>query len=318
MDVTSPPGTAVRFPVELAAGTGAVIGGRCFAPDQEAAARLPGPAWIVAMPGGAASWRYFDMKVPGRAADEYSFAAFMARRGVGTVAIDTLGIGESEFPFAVEHLTLEAIASANHQASLAIRQRLDEGTLAEGGSPGGRVFLCGLGHSGGAGATMIQQSLHRSYDAVALFGMPADDFKMYGDGEATAHDVMKPNDRGLLTMGSRPPASRRAGFAPDTPEDVIEAFLGMLPLPPSMTAFTRNGVLAPHAAAITCPVFIGFGEPDLAGSPLKEAGRYSSSPDTTVCVQPGARHNHFAANTRFELMTTLFNWLWSRVRYRGE
>ena len=212
MDVTSPPGTAVRFPVDLEAGTGAIIGGRCFAPDPEAAARLPQPIWVVAMPGGAASWRYFDMKVPGRADDEYSFAAFMARRGIGTVAIDTLGIGESEFPFPVEHLTLEAIASANHQAAAAVRRRLDEGTGAADAAPGGRVFLCGLGHSGGAGATMIQQSRHRSYDAVALFGMPADDFKMYGDGQATAHDVMKPNDRGLLTMQARPPASRRAGF----------------------------------------------------------------------------------------------------------
>ncbi len=314
MEAASPPQATLRFPVALGAGTGAVIGGRSFAPDPTAAAKLPAPIWVVAMPGGAASWRYFDMRVPGRRAGEYSFAAFMARRGVGTVAIDTLGIGESEFPFAIEQLTLEAIASANHQAAVQVRQRLTEGTLAAQVPPDSSVVLCGVGHSGGAGATMIQQSLHRSYDAVALFGMPADDFKMYGDGEATAHDVMKPNDRGLLTMESRPPASRRAGFAPDTPDDVIEAFLGTLPVPPSMTAFTKNGVLAPHAAAITCPVFVGFGEMDLAGSPLLEAGRYARSPDTTVCIQPGARHNHFAANTRFELMTTLFNWLWSRAR----
>jgi pimeloyl-ACP methyl ester carboxylesterase len=146
--------------------------------------------------------------------------------------------------------------------------------------------------------------------------MPADDFRMYGDGQTTAHDVMKPNERGLLTMEERPLASRLAGFYSDTPDDVMEAFLGMLPVPPSMTAFTRNGTLAGHAQSIECPVFIGFGEDDLAGSPLKEGARYAASIDTSVYVQPRARHNHFAASTRFEVWTTLYNWLWSRAKYR--
>jgi len=310
-------GSAFQVPVELEPGPLACVGGRVFAPDPEAAAALPDPIWVVAMPGGAASWRYFDMRVPGYPDDAYSYAAFMAARGVGTVAIDTLGIGESEFPYDVAHLTLEAIAAANDQAGRHVREAVQRGTLVPGLAPAPTPFVVGLGHSGGSGATIVQQSLHATYDAVALFGMPADDFRMYGDGKTTAHDVMRPNERGLLVMDERPVASRLAGFYPDTPAEVAEAFLGMLPVPPSMTAFTRNGTLAQHAKAIDCPVLIGFGEQDLAGSPLLEAGRYANAADSTVYVQPRARHNHFAASTRVEVWTTIYNWAWSRAKYRG-
>jgi hypothetical protein len=305
------------LPVDLAPGSGATIGGRIFLPDAAMAAQLPAPIWAVAMPGGAASWRYFDMRVPGYPDDAYSYAAIFAARGIGTVAIDTLGIGESDFPFDVAELTLEAIAAANDQAGRHVRSALGTGTLVPGLDPVAAPFVVGLGHSGGAGATIVQQSRHATYDAVALFGMPADDFAMYGDGKATAHDVMRPNERGLLVMDERPLASRIAGFHPDTPPEVIEAFLGMLPVPPSMTAFTRNGTLASHAKSIICPVFVGFGEQDLAGSPLLEGSRYAQAVDSTVYVQPHARHNHFAASTRTELWTTLYNWMWSRAKYRS-
>jgi pimeloyl-ACP methyl ester carboxylesterase len=310
-------GSVFHVPVTLEPGPDASIGGRIFTPDAAAAAELPAPIWVVAMPGGAASWRYFDMRVPGYPDDAYSYAAFMAARGVGTVAIDTLGIGESEFPYDVSELTLEAIAAANHQAGEYVRHALQDGTLVDLLDPVEAPFVAGLGHSGGSGATIVQQSLHATYDGVALFGMPADDFKMYGDGQATAHDVMHPNERGLLVMDERPLASRLAGFYPDTPAEVTEAFLGMLPVPPSMTAFTRNGTLAQHAKAIECPVLIGFGEQDLAGSPLLEASRYPNSIDSTVYIQPKARHNHFASSTRVEVWTMIYNWLWSRAKYRS-
>ena len=78
----------------------------------------------------------------------------------------------------------------------------------------------------------------------------------------------------------------------------------------------KNGTLAPYARRITCPVFSGFGEVDLAGSPLREQKRFGSS-DTTSYVQFDCYHHVWASPGRLELMAVIYNWVRARATWRS-
>lgn len=302
------------FAVALDEVSGASIAGRCFAPDPDAAAQLPTPLWVFAIPGSGADWRYFDLEIAGREHEGYSWAAYLAARGVGLIAIDNLGVGDSRFPAPGSGLTLELLASANHQAVLEVRRRLRDGTLAPSVTPLPSVFLCGTGHSGGGGVGIVQQAQFASFDALAVLGMAADDMEIHGghDGVVSEFEV---TEAGLLFREQMAPTAWARGYLEDVPKDVV---LGrrILPFPVSFPSMMQRGTLLPYAQRVGCPVFIGMGEVDYVGSPFAEPARYARSPDVTVYVQPGSAHWHFMSSRRHEFWAAHFNWLWGRARFR--
>jgi hypothetical protein len=238
----------------------------------------------------------------------------MAERVAATIAIDALGRGESEFPFHASELTLERIARGHHEAAVAFRKGLVEGTLGPGLEPVANLFYCGIGHSGGGAETMYQQGLLGTCDGIVVLSMPAADFNYPNRGEDALRAAIHTTENGMIYIPERPQQSVAGAFAPGTPQDVKEAFPPGKPFPPSHLENMRPGTLAPLAARVRCPVFAGFGEVDLAGSPLREQERYGSS-DVTAYVQPGSYHHVWAAPKRLELMTAIYNWAWSRAKY---
>jgi alpha-beta hydrolase superfamily lysophospholipase len=306
-------GLAVGVPAD-SAGAGAKVVGHCFAPDAKAAAELPRPIWLFAIHGAGEDWMYWDKVIPGHENEGYSLARFMTDRGVGTIAIDALGCGESEFPFDGSELTLDRIALGHHEAALAFRDRLVSGTLLSGLAPIKDLFYCGLGHSGGAAVTMYEQGQLATYDGIVVLSMPAADFKYPGRGEDALRAAIHTDEKGMIFIPVRPPQSVAGAFYPGTPQDIQDAFPPGRPFPPSHLLNMREGTLAPKAANVKCPVFTGFGEVDLAGSPLQEQQRFGSS-DVTAYVQPGSYHHIIAAPKRHEFMTAIYNWAWSRAKY---
>jgi hypothetical protein len=315
----APRRTPVRrdFEVDVAGIPGASIAARCFAPEPALAARLPTPLWVFAIPGSGADWHYFDLEFPGREDEGYSWAAYLGARGIGLVAIDNLGIGDSVFPADGSLLTLEVLAEATHHATQQVRAGLLAGTLVPGVAPIDGLYLCGAGHSGGGGMSIVQQGTFRSFDALSVFGMPADDMEIHGghDGVRSEFGI---NDRGLLYRVPSErfsPAARARGYLDDVPEDVVYA-RDPLPFPQSFPSVMKRGTLLPYAQQITCPVFVGMGEVDYVGSPFEEPSRYARAEDVTVYVQPGSAHWHFVSSRRHEFWVAHHNWLWSRARFR--
>jgi hypothetical protein len=302
------------FSVDVGGLAGATIAGRCFAPDPTRAGRLPIPLWIFAIPGSSADWRYFDLEFPGHEDEGYSWAAYLSARGVGLVAIDNLGIGDSNFPADGSLLSLELLADANHQAVTQVRRHLAQGTLAPELDPISSVFLCGVGHSGGGGVSVVQQGTFQSFDALSVLGMAADDVEIHGghDGVLSEFEI---TEAGLLYRPTMAPTAWARGYLEDVPSDIV---LGrrILPFPPSFPSVMKRGTLLAYAGAITCPVFVGMGEVDYVGSPFQEPHRYAQSPDVTVYVQPDSAHWHFMGSRRHEFWTAHYNWLWSRARFR--
>jgi len=298
---------------------GATVAARCFPPDRHSADLLPDPIWVFATHGSGADWRYWHIDVPGEPNGGYSFADVFTRRGVGVVAIDILGVGDSTFPADGTLLSLEALARAHAYAVDHVRTAVADGSLIPRMAPVSGARWCGVGHSGGAGVTIVQQATHASFDLIAPLGMPADDFEVLGGHDGVLSEMVI-NGRGMLE-GSRVPRSeafsrsRARAHLDDVPEHVITAREPQ-PFPQSFPSMMRRGTLLPYAQRIACPVFLGFGEVDYAGSPFEEPSRYASAGDITVCIQPGSAHQHNTSTGRHELWNTLFNWIWGRTRFR--
>jgi pimeloyl-ACP methyl ester carboxylesterase len=314
--------THIEVPVDDAAGKGSIISGQCYAPDLDAAKTLPSPIWLYCIPGAGCDRRIYDLHIPGHENEPYSFAEFMTDRGVGIVAVDPLGCGASTFPFDGREMTHEMMSLAHHAAALEVKSRLSKGELFPEVPPFKDGLYGGLGHSAGSGTIMHEQGMLGTYDAIVLLSLPANDFQfpaVEAEGE-NADDELKAikfNEQGMAYIPVRPAAYMNSAHSPQTPKEVYSyAFPVGQPFAPAFAKNMINGFLAPFAEKVTCPVLTGFGEFDLARTPLQEPSRFASE-DATVYIQPGAYHNVFAEPTRLELWTNIFNWLWARAKYQS-
>jgi pimeloyl-ACP methyl ester carboxylesterase len=68
------------------------------------------------------------------------------------------------------------------------------------------------------------------------------------------------------------------------------------------------GVVAPEAAVIDVPVFVGVGERDVVPDPHEEPRAYPRSPDVTVFLCPRMAHMHNFASTREAFWRRLHHW----------
>lgn len=116
--------------------------------------------------------------------------------------------------------------------------------------------------------------------------------------------------------------STAAGFHfDDEPRDIVAADMvdyptrrGELPvwgtatIPPSAMTMMSPGAVAPEAATITVPVFVGVGERDVCPDPMSEPKAYEQATDVTVFVCPRMSHMHNFASTRELLWARLHAW----------
>jgi pimeloyl-ACP methyl ester carboxylesterase len=280
----------------------------------------PQPVALVCVPGGGMHRRYFDLQVPGD--DSYSFVEQMARRGFISVLIDPLGVGESSRPPDSYALTAELLAQANANATKVALAKVKNGSVINGMEAIPKVSSAGVGHSMGALLTIVQQAAHRQHAGIAVLGFSTRGLPEYLMGEARE-------------LAANPAAARRevvrlarAAFREDYPwlgrtaegstlyagrsaepqgVDALKAARErLLPVPAFQSMLPGN--VAPEAARIDVPVFVGLGEHDMAGPPLEAPKAFTASPAVTFKLLPGAGHSHFLFASRGELFDALAQW----------
>jgi pimeloyl-ACP methyl ester carboxylesterase len=279
-------------------------------PPQNPSPRTP---LLFCVPGGSYTKAYWHLEVPGRSG--YSFGEHLAARGMLVVAVDNLGSGDSSrHPRAID-LTNEVVAGANESAFRQIVERASDGSLVPNLGPLRLGPTVGIGHSMGAMLVIVQQSLHKSFDAIAPLG--------YG----TVGPIIDLGDQPLPTLESvfalaregaldDTPVPDRTGmhahfYWDDVPADVIAADDLTVTVVPAVSGLCSvvPFIVADHAGRVECPVFIGLGERDSTRDHHDEPLGYASCPDITLFILPRAAHCHNTAGTRHELWNRLARWI---------
>lgn len=288
---------------------------------------LPGilgadPVALVCLAGGNMNRRYFDLRVDSDAS--FSFAAQMTARGFVVVTIDHLGLGESSRPADGYALTAEMLADADAHATGEILSRLREGRLADGVDAMPALRSIGVGHSMGAMLTVLQQVRARQHAGVALLGFSTrglpkyvpDDVRVLASCDVPAlrarvaefarRMFVEPYPRIRGSGAGDAALYGSAGADPRGVKALKAATDGLLPVPAFLSMVPGN--VAPEAAQLDVPVLLMLGEHDMAGPPDEAPLAFTSSPDVTLEVLPGAGHSHFLFDARGALFERLARW----------
>jgi pimeloyl-ACP methyl ester carboxylesterase len=282
--------------------------------------RLIEPAVVLAcLPGGGTSRRFFDL-MPGQGPRDasFSFARQMSARGFIVALIDHLGIGDSTRPKDGFALSGDVLARATHNVLAAVEAHVQ----ARYGTASAQRCI-GVGHSMGGLVVTLQQAQHRSYDAIALLGfstrglpdyvpqplhslardpqalraqLPALAKRMFK--EPYPHLERTPESRGMFA-GNRADARGIAALNLLREEPI-------LPLPSWHSMLPGN--VAPEAASIDVPVFLGIGDRDIVGPPEDAPRAFARSPRVELHVMPDTGHSLFLFAARPALFAALAAW----------
>lgn len=291
------------------------------------APREPLPIAFVCLPGGAMTRRYFDLQAGDD--DSYSFARQMAARGFTSVLVDHLGVGESSRPTDSYALSAELLAAANGYVTEQVLDKLRNGYINKEIAPISKVRSVGVGHSMGAMLTILQQAEFGQHAGIAVLGFSTRGLPEYLSAEA--REVA----RDPVAARRAAPLLARAMFREDYPaigrsEDGAALYAGanaerggveaikaarerLLPVPAFQSMLPGN--VAPEAARIDVPVFVGLGERDMAGPPLEAPKAFSGSPAVSFHLLPQAGHSHFLFPARAGLFDALAAWAQSAIRH---
>ncbi|NNC38704.1 MAG: alpha/beta hydrolase [Hyphomonadaceae bacterium] len=238
---------------------------------------------LVCLPGGGYSRFYYQAEFDGF--EGYSFAEYMTAKGYTVLTLDHLGMGDSARPDSVELVDKTCIAAFNHAAVQSILSEFET-----------RPQLVGIGHSMGGMALIEQQATHATFDKICVLGwtnigLSIDTSEL--DLKPELHQYA-PTDRAQM---------RPLFFLPDVPDELIkqdEAYSSLTPSPFAQQA-VQPGIVAAEAAAITCPVFLSYGDVDISPAPANEPGFYQSAKSVDPMILTGSAHNHNYATTRAKL-----------------
>jgi pimeloyl-ACP methyl ester carboxylesterase len=281
---------------------------------------------LLCLPGGNMNRRYFDLR-PDDGDESFSFAAQMTARGCIVAALDHLGLGDSSKPQDGWQLTAELLVQANVTATTELLARLREGRLTPQLPALPTLRSIGVGHSMGAMLTILQQHAAHQHAGVVLLG-----FSTRGLPEYAPPAVKEANDplavRPLLLQiakkmfgqpypvihgqqgGERGNNAELFGSRKADPRGVAALKAAtdcLLPIPAAMSMVPGN--VAPEAAALGVPVFLGIGERDMVGPTHQVPAAFTGSHDVTLCILPEAGHSHFLFPARARLIERLHGWL---------
>jgi pimeloyl-ACP methyl ester carboxylesterase len=282
----------------------------------------PKPLALVCLPGGAMTRRYYDL-LPAHPDESFSFARQMAARGFLCVLVDHLGVGESTRPPDGYALTADILAAANADATEQVLTRINNGSAVKDLPPMPDIRSVGVGHSMGAMLTVLQQAQYPRHAGIAVLGfstrglpeyLPPEARELAGDPVAARREV--PRLARAMFREDYPKIGRSsdgsqlyAGLHADPVgvEAIKSARERLLPVPAYMSMLPGN--VAPEAARIDVPVFVGLGELDIAGSPQEAPQAFTASPAVELVVLPKTGHSHFIFGGRHELFDRLAGWL---------
>lgn len=262
---------------------------------------------LVCLPGGTYTRDYFDLDVPGLSG--YSFARHAASLGFAVVALDHLGTGESSRP--------ERDIDLGDQAR-AVAAAADELTAVTGR----RGPLVAVAHSMGGYVAMLQQSAHRTYDALAILGTTNQYVATLGLDPDTIAAAGSSDGRSALLeqmLAGMPDRYLQADrrmlqswfYLDDVPDAVVAADRTTLTVVPRRCGAEASlpGATADAAATIDVPVLLAYGEVDVSPSVHAEATFYPRCPDLTLYLLGGSGHCHNFASTRTALWDRLIGWV---------
>ena len=314
----------VRVDVSAAAGTGERLAAAAsvLVPDGVSEAVV-----LFGFPGGGYNRHYYDLHPdldlgpdldPGAGGPgTYSQAAHHTGHGIVFAACDHLGVGDSDTPQV--GLDLAAVGRADAALATVVRQRLTDGTLAEGIGPIRVRAAIGIGQSYGGLVLTTAQARTPVFDGVAFLGWSGVQTLPPWSSQHTLADVLA-----LRAGNGLDHPARRTFHHPDVPEPIVVADLTKLPtggsaarwstryLPGGPAVAAHNplarGIVAEDAAAITVPVFVGTGEIDVVPDLRAEAAAYPGSSDLTLVEFARMAHMHNFASTRQRLWRRLEAW----------
>jgi pimeloyl-ACP methyl ester carboxylesterase len=287
-----------------------VVRGSLIAP-----ATVTEPFVWCCLPGGRCTTGYFDLVVEGDDTS-YSMAACLADAGCVVLAVDHLGTGRSSRADDDFLLTPE-VAAANHAAFTALLDRLRTGRLAPELPAVTGFAPIGLGHSMGAMLAMVQQARHGTFGGVVNLGPGGDGVPEHlrDPRWATAEPAAVRAslvDLARVQFGSPPAAGgpATAFHAGDVPAAVRKAFARQMTnlIPTCALASMLPSGTDPERAALTVPVFLGFGELEICPDVHAAVRRYPSASDITLTVLGGSGHCHNQAGRRRQLWDRLLAW----------
>jgi pimeloyl-ACP methyl ester carboxylesterase len=278
----------------------------------------PAPILLCCLAGGKCSTGYFDLQVEGFS--DYSMADYLAARGFIVVAFDHLGVGSSSSVDDIFLVTPRLASAVNDHAHRSVAQGLVSGTLVPGLPPLLNLVPIGVGHSMGGMLLGVQQARHATFAAVAILGhgvglptvLTEEELSFVHDGNVTEEAVVT-LARTRFTAPAAPAASRPppgSFLPPDLPEPVRTAFVAQqteLLFSCGLTSMLP-GSTDGEKAAITAPVFLGFGEDDLTEDFMGCVALYKATNDISLFVLPGAAHCHNQSARRTMLWDRLAHW----------
>lgn len=315
------------------------IGASVWWPAQPAQANT----LLLCLPGGNMNRRYFDLRPPPAGGggdlrpddgdDSFSFAARMTARGCVVAALDHLGLGDSSKPQDGWRLTAELLVQANVAATAELLAGLREGRLSPELPPLPDLRSVGVGHSMGAMLTILQQHAAQQHAAIALLGfstrglpeyappavrdaadplalrplLPQIARKMFGQPYPVIHAR---EAGGRESGGGRGHNAELFGGKNADPRGIAALKAAtdcVLPIPAALSMVPGN--VAPEAAALTVPVFLGIGERDMVGPTHQVPAAFTGSHDVSLYILAETGHSHFLFPARTALFERLHAWL---------
>lgn len=269
----------------------------------------PGAVALLCLSGGNMNRRYFDLIPPDSDDDSFSFARQMARRGFTVVTLDYPGLGDSDRPADGYALTTDVLVRACARVRDEVVASL----------PGGTQTV-GVGHSMGAMLTTVQQATYHQHAAIALLGFSTRGLPEYLPAAARGLDPASAREKvvelaraafvvpyPMIKGGGNTQLYGSATVDPSGVAAIKRASEHLLPVPAFQSMLPGN--VAPEAAAIDVPLFLGIGERDMVGPPEDVAGAFPRAAGVHLQVLPETGHSHFLFASRAQLFDALAQWV---------
>lgn len=274
-------------------------------------------ALLWCLPGGNMNRHYYDL-LPEDGDASFSFARTLSAQNYLVASVDYLGLGDSDRPADGWRCTPEFLTQANRAVYEQLQARLRAGEVP--GLPALQLPSIGVGHSMGAMMSILQQTLHRPHAGLALLGFSTRGLPDYVPAPLRGQDILslRPQlvDLARQMFGQPYPVMQggsesRAMFAgrsadPRGVAALKRAASNMLAIPAFMSMLPGN--VAPEAAQIDVPVFLGLGENDMAGPPHAIPAAFPASFDVQLHIAAGAGHAQFLFASRAGLMARIAAW----------
>jgi pimeloyl-ACP methyl ester carboxylesterase len=287
--------------LEVPAGPGlphpARMGATLHLPDR------PDPARpiLFLFPGATYARGYYDIQAEGF--DGYSQAERHVAEGLVCVAIDNVGTDGS--PWTAGGLTFAMMAAATDIAVRGVLADLKAGTLDASVPPLTPAAVIGIGQSMGGHVVAKTQAEHETFDAIAALGSSFTQTRLalkpgrrYPRREEGPAAIMRSVAEDVDMLASFHCAATPAALVKIDFDPEVKPPWRSRSFPEKGSDLLMPGAMAKEAAQVRVPVLLAYGEVDVTGDPLADAGAFRSTADLSLLILPRMAHMHNFAPTR--------------------